>query len=295
MAVGLTKPSTACLIGNLWRGKSQEKNKVFLYFYLIGSIGSILGPIFYGIGITHQAYWVGFVFSLIALLINFALLIISARKLEADSGGKHNFTKDLLVIILIILAVYLIISRIILIDWLILPVLAFGGFFLYRMFEHTPQNDRNSLYLLSVPLLASIVFFIMLLQLFSSITIIFEKMINTHILDWQVPVTWFGSIEAIFLLFIAPFVTFFWGFLAKRKIVVNSQVKIMVAFYFFLSFSGYFAGVLAKISPENTVAGPTAFASFFLLAAIGVLIFTIFLYVLNVLLQNKAKLNPGLA
>ena len=250
IGIGLVKPGTSCLAGMIGKDNLKIKGKIFLYFYTISSAGSILGPLLYGIGVASGKYWVGFFSSSIILMIN-ALLFLSSTK-SFKSIEERKQPNCLLAMILLFLtgtAVYLTILNIISIYWLFLLALTIAILFLFFSFfkklSIVSKAQLSIFVSLSFPLTASVIFFVMLLQVYSSVTIFIERTFNNSLFGWNIPVTWFSSIEAFLLLVITPFLTSFWRFLDLKKINITPQNKILIGIimtsiaFFMFSLSAY--------------------------------------------------------
>lgn len=250
IGVGLVKPGTSCLAGMIGKDSLRIKGKIFLYFYTISSAGGILGPLLYGIGIASGKYWIGFFSSSIILVINALLFLSSIKNFKNIEERKQpNYLLAIILLFLTGTAVYLTILSIISIYWLFLLALTIAILFLVFSFLKKPsivlKAQTSIFFTLSFPLIASVIFFVVLLQVYSSVTIFIEHTFNNSIFGWSIPITWFSSIEAFLLLIITPFLTSFWRFIDLKKINITPQDKILIGFimtsiaFFMFALSAY--------------------------------------------------------
>lgn len=356
LGVGFIKPGTACLIDLLYKQAAEQKSKAFVYYYMIGSAGAIVGPFIYGFGIIYQKYMIGFIFGTFVMVANLLFVIVSSRKLvDFDESNKTHYFSALAAILISITAIYLVLSDAISIIWLIAPVLLFSLVFLYQLITTLETKQQHVLYSLSVPILVSLIFFTLLLQVFSSVTVFIYKNVNTTFWGFEIPITWFGAAESFFILAMAPVVVNLWQKLANKNILINSYRKLMIGlaitsvaflifalsaklniiqnsfvvlfilfallnlaiaelciipvsiaiitthtppnykamfmggYYFILASAGYFAGLLAQFSPDESSTDPAGFIYFFLFIAISIIVIIIFLHFFASLLKIKSQ------
>lgn len=224
LGVGFIKPGASCLMGLIYKNKA--KDKAFIYFYTIGSIGGIVGPVLYGVGIIYQKYWLGYAACAMILLISIILLSSHLNSPALKSERKTSWIVSGLSIFISLGVVYLILSAVISILWLIIPAALVCLFLFFRMIQPLEKAKRPALYLLAIPIGASIIFFASLLQIFSSITVFIHNFVNTQIAGFNIPVTWFSSSESIFLLIISPFIANLWSYLGKNGAYISEHAKL---------------------------------------------------------------------
>ncbi|MCD6045067.1 MAG: hypothetical protein K0R48_230 [Gammaproteobacteria bacterium] len=211
VAIGLMKPATSTLVGIL-HNKMSKNNKLFVYFYTLGNIGSILGPIFYGIGISLQKYWIGFGMSALILILNMVMLHSTQHRIVKRRGEKRVGAAAALILPYMII-IYLVVAKIVSIFYIFAPAALFLIGYLYKLFAGYSAVERRNVGNLWIPLIASILFFIALLQVFSSVTIFINENVNTTFFGFKLPVTWFSSIEAISVFIVAAPITYVWQWL----------------------------------------------------------------------------------
>jgi len=237
LGVGFIKPGASCLMGLIY--KNKVKDKAFIYFYTIGSIGGIVGPVLYGVGIIYQKYWLGYAACAMILLISIILLLSHLNNPALKSERKTSWLVSGLSIFVTLGVVYLILSAVISILWLIIPAALVCLFLFFRMLQPLDKAKRPALYLLVIPIGASIIFFTSLLQIFSSVTVFIQNFVNTEVAGFNIPVTWFSSSESIFFIVYFALIANFWRYLEKKGRCISEHGKlalglIVTAIAFFL-------------------------------------------------------------
>lgn len=251
LGIGLIKPGTSCLIGLVEKNDIKLRNRNFLYFYTISSLGSILGPLFYGIGLASGKHYIGFSVSFLSTLINICIFIIIKEQFKGIEEPKQSYPFiTIFILSLVGTIVFLSISNIMSLRWLFLTALIISIYYLILFFGNTIKKKvkLNLLTLnnLCLPFFASMIFFTTLLQIYSSITVFLDHAFHNDLMSWHIPVTWFSSIEAILLFFITPIISTISRKLNTKENSSSYGNKILigmlatsVAFYFFSLSASY--------------------------------------------------------
>ena len=131
--------------------------------------------------------------------------------------------------------------------FLFVPLAIFFAVYLIKVFKALSIDEKKLIHHLTIPMLASILFFTAFLQLFSSVTVFIHENIQLYFFNLKIPAGWFSSIEAFLLFIIAKPITVLWEHLQHKNSTFSSKNKItwglnatFLAFTFF-ALSGYFA------------------------------------------------------
>jgi len=124
----------------------------------------------------------------------------------------------------------------------------------------------------------------------SSMTIFTDRYTDTSIAgpgSWQMPTSWFQSVNALFIILLAPIFTIFWQALARRNMVVPQPVKIALGLIFLgLGFVVLVFG--ARMIRIGTPTDPTAAA---VKASLFFIIATYFLHTVGELFLSPTGLS----
>ncbi len=235
VGIGLFKPNNPNLLGSLYKeAESNKRIKAFSVFYVFINVGSLLGPLLYGITTSFQYYWIGFAFTALGMLSAITFLYTFRNKLR-DAFIEQNFQffiKGIVLLIICISLCYLLLIKYTIFGKVLLGVVIAAIVFFIIFLKKLPVQERNSILLLIVPIISCIIFLASLLQIYSSLTLFIERYVNRNIGGWNIPTTWFSSLEPLFIIVLVPLLSFVWSLLAKRKTEPMAENKVMIGLLF---------------------------------------------------------------
>jgi len=215
LGFGLFKSSIPNLIGFLQNANNKNRNNAFSRFYVFANMGSMSGPLLYGIFINSTQYFMAFLCGAIGILSSLFFLILRKKTLayQAISLSQKRHTILIAIILLSILSIYflLIHDEYVILFFCLSIILA--AYNLYQIFK----KAFKLLIQLIIPILSSITFFTVLLQIYSSLTLYIERYVPIYIFNWKIPTAWFSIMEPIMLLIIAPFINVSCNWLNKKN------------------------------------------------------------------------------
>ncbi len=162
-------------------------------------------------------YRIGFVFSSIVILINVFILLAVKRTTKSTLAPTDQYSnmKSIFILFCMLIATYLVISGEIPIMVLFIPALLLCMVYLLQMITKLTEHEREKTALIIVPMICSIIFFSVYLQLYASIIIFIHNDVKTMLFGWSIPATWFSSLEPVFLLIITPIIAWMHQFFIK--------------------------------------------------------------------------------
>lgn len=161
-------------------------------------------------------------------------------------------------------------------------VFFFAGY-LIGICRHLNSDELKRVLVIFVLFLFSILFWMTYEQAGSSLTLFADRLTNTTILGWAYPSSWFQSVPAIFVIFLAPIIGIVWQLLGGRQ--PSSPGKFTIGLFFagiafvVIAFAASLAGG-GRVSPMWLVA-------VYFLQTIGELCLS------PVGLSTVTKLSPG--
>lgn len=195
---GFFKPNISTVVGQLYEPDDKRKDSAFTIFYMGINIGSLLAPIICGLlaenifatklngEIIQYGFKYGFLASAIGMVIGQIIFVVFApkylghlKKKPLDLKAKQSSEKV----------------------------------------EKKPLTSQEKKRTLAILILAVFVVFFWagFEQAGSSLTMFADKLTNRHIFGTTVPVTFFQSINPIFVLILSPIFAKIWITLANRK------------------------------------------------------------------------------
>lgn len=226
IGIGLFKPNNPNLLGIIYKKESIVRTKAFSVFYLCINVGSVLGPVFYGLASSHHYYRLAFSFSAIGMLSALLYLYIFRHSLMQGVEPRKIFS-SLILLLGCFVATYLLLNHVELFAKFLIVVAIVAVFFLLKFLNALSPLERKSIASLFVPIAGCIVFFASFLQIYSTLTLFIDRYVNKQIFGWEIPTTWFSSLEPIFIILMVPVVTIIWEVLAKKNIEPKSKTKVV--------------------------------------------------------------------
>ena len=191
---GFFKPNISTVVGQLYDNGDKRKDSAFTIFYMGINIGSLIAPIICGLlaenifahkingVIVQYGFKYGFLAAAIGMVIGQVVFVIFAPKYLGHVGGRKIVSKT-------------------------------------EKVEKKPLTKQEKKRTLAILILAMFVVFFWagFEQAGSSLTMFAEKLTDRHIFGTTVPVTFFQSINPIFVLLLSPIFAKIWFTLANRR------------------------------------------------------------------------------
>lgn len=193
---GFFKPNISTLVGQLYEDGDKRKDSAFTIFYMGINLGSLIAPIICGFlaekyfatksgeVILHYGFKYGFLAAAIGIILGEIIFITLAPKYLAHVGkDKKVETKK------------------------------------EKVKENKPLTKQEKKRIAVILILASFVVFFWagFEQAGTTLTLFAENATNRNIFGWTVPVSFFQSINPLFILLLAPLFSKLWFKLANSK------------------------------------------------------------------------------
>ncbi|WP_297519312.1 peptide MFS transporter [uncultured Clostridium sp.] len=193
---GFFKPNISTVVGQLYPNGDKRKDSAFTIFYMGINVGSLIAPIICGLlaenlfatklngQIIQYGFKYGFLAAAIGMIIGQIVFIIFAPKYLSHVGGRKEVSNE---------------ER--------------------SKIEKKPLTKQEKKRTAAILILAMFVVFFWagFEQAGSSLTMFAEKLTNRSLFGNTVPVTFFQSINPIFVLLLSPIFAKIWFTLANRR------------------------------------------------------------------------------
>jgi len=275
LGTGLLKPNISSIVGQLYPSGSSKRDAGFSIFYMGINIGGFIAPIICGTLATydwHLGFGVaglGMVFGLFQYRMTSDTLQGLGDKpifvTEAEKSGIKKLKINTSIILAVLAAVVAILfTGVIPIDvsaiagasGTVIAIVAFGFLGYVMAFGGLDKADRNKVGVIAILFLFSAMFWSGFEQAGSTLNLFGERFTDRMVLGWEIPASYFQSINSLFIIIFAPFFGALWVWLGRRNLEPSSPLK----FTFGLILLGvgflimYFA---AKIAASGDLAAPT--------------------------------------
>lgn len=258
---GFFLPSITPLVGYLYDNNDQGRDAGFTIFYIGKNLGYFFAPILCGIVGSYFGYNYAFALSSIGMLSGIFVFIKGKKHLHSYGQApqiKHLQQKTfginpiILVYLGTILAIplvyYILLANIDVYLLIIAAITVFG--ILLKITVNSTKQERNHIFVILVLILFVTIFSAFLGQGGTTLNLFIERIINRHVLNFQIATPVFYALDPSFLFIMGPILATIWVTLAKRKREPHICTKFALAL-FILSL-GFIVFTFAAMRAEAT-------------------------------------------
>ncbi len=286
--VGLLKPNVSAMVGQLYQKTDARRDAGFSIYYMGINIGAFLSPLVCGYVGQRVDWHMGFMIGGIGMvlgLVQFAL----GRSFLGDAGitppgaktpealamaKKRGFVAGLVLAGLIGAAIILANAGMIEISpesvsnaFGLLLFLVTVAFFTWLFgFNTWTTGERNKLIVVGIFFVATIFFFSAFEQAGSTLNLFAERDSNNTFLGMSFPASWYQSLNALFIIALAPVFAWLWIWLGSKE--PSSPTKFACGLLFVSL--GFAVMIFAALAAGNgTLVSPMWLVATYLLHTIG--------------------------
>jgi proton-dependent oligopeptide transporter, POT family len=220
---GFFKGCVSSLLGTLYNDPDARRDSGFTIFYMCFNIGSFLAPIICTWAATTFGWGYGFAAAALGMIIGLSSASFGFKKLGTHGlpPAPERLTQRIFLGLSRQHLFYIgIIIAAVLITWLmnyakfintafiifsILTVIAII-FFTCRY----ERAQRNRMLMLIILMIFSVFFWAVYLQMFSSLTLFTDRVVDRHFLNWTIPASTYISMNPFFIIILSPLFAMFW-------------------------------------------------------------------------------------
>ncbi|PVZ87943.1 MFS transporter [Serratia sp. S1B] len=290
---GLFKTCISVMVGTLYKQGDARRDGGFSLFYMGINIGSFIAPLMTGWLLrSHGWHWgfgIGGIGMLVALVI-FRLFAVPAMKRYDSEGGLDSTWNEpvtkkrgvgrwiVILAVTIALIATLLAQGIITINPVsiastLVYVIASSVtlYFIYLFFfANMNRSERARLLVCFILLISAAFFWSAFEQKPTSFNLFAHDYTQRMIGDFEIPAVWFQSINALFIILLAPVFSWLWPALARNKIRPSSITKFVIGILF--AAAGFGVMMLAAqqvLSHDGAGVSPLWLVSSILLLTLG--------------------------
>ncbi len=239
---GFLKANISSIVGELYSRDDKRKDPAFTIFYMGINLGAALGAIIagylgevYGWRYGFGAAGIGMVFGLIVFVLGKPLLMGrgETKTPQALIDKPFGITNEWAIYIggvLGVILVWQLIQYQSVVGWLLgISGLALAIYVAYISFATLKPHDRDRIFVALFLMLGSILFWALFEQAGSSLNVFTDQRVDRSFLGAVVPASTFQSINAIYIVLLAPVFAWLWTALAKKKLEPSTPAKFGIA------------------------------------------------------------------
>ncbi len=255
LGTGLLKPNISAIVGDLYPEGGARRDAGFSIFYMGINIGAFFGQIVTGfLGETIGWHW-GFGAAGAGMLIGLFVFATRASKTLGDIGIHPTRNPDAAVqarqerrVKLTLLAGFVILALVIVLAatgvialnpqaigknmTYVLVGLAFAFFAYIFIFGNLTGDERKRVSVIAVLFVFAAIFWAAFEQAPTSLNLFARDFTNRTIGGFEVPATWFQSINSLFIFILAPFFAVLWVRMSKGGRELSSPGKFSLGLLF---------------------------------------------------------------
>lgn len=245
---GLFKTCASIMVGLLYKDEDPRRDSGFTIFYMGINIGGFFAPLICGLVQKEYGWHLGFGIGgfgmLVALLIFYFKTMPDfeeyGQKVGMDKSWRAPIVKNKkigvgVLIALIVLTILIVLAATgtialnpVAIASNMVIIISLGAllYFLYLFFlVGLDTQEKKRLIVFLILFVASAFFWSTFEQQPTSFNLFAQDYTDRVVFGWEIPASWFQSINALFVIIFAPLAGYFWIFLAKKNTECGSITK----------------------------------------------------------------------
>lgn len=248
IGTGLFKTCASVLVGTLYERGDSRRDSGFTIFYMGINLGGLCAPLVTGFLQVNYGWHYGFGAGGIGMLIAIAIFqlftIPNFREFQEQVGidaiwdrpthenkkAKWIVLAGALVVfgaIVLCLGGFIELNPVAIASKMIIVILGSAGvYFIYLFFFSSLDSDeKKNLMVFVVLFLSAALFWSVFEQQYTTFNFFADSLTNRHAFGFEIPAVWFQSVNAFFIIILAPVMSYLWIFLARRKCELTSISK----------------------------------------------------------------------
>lgn len=239
VGVGFLKPNISCIVGKLYQVNDPRKDAGFTLFYMGINLGSALAAIICGyVGVTY-GWSYGFGLAGLGMLLGLAVFLRGHRHLlgVADAPDEAKLTQPLWfkfsrehliylsTLVLVAIVMLLIGDHQLVAGVLGLAFVGIGLWLVWYCLGEVSSEVKQKIYAAVSLIMMSTVFFLCFLQSGSSMNLFADRITDRVVMGVTIPAPMLQSLNAIFIIMLAPVFAKLWQWLAKQGYCPSTPMK----------------------------------------------------------------------
>ncbi len=255
LGTGLFKTCVTVMVGTLYKRDDTRRDGGFSLFYMGINMGSFIAPLITGFLVRdygwHWGFGIGGIGMLVALLIFRFYAVPTMRRFDSEVGldsswdrptvVRRNVGQWILALSVVLIAIVgLIISGVIPFNPVVVAnfmVYVISGsviaYFIYLfLFAGLSNSDRSRLFVCFLLLVSAALFWSAFEQKPTSFNLFANDYTDLNFMGFEIPAVWFQSVNALFIIILAPVFSWLWPMMARKNMNLSSMSKFVIGILF---------------------------------------------------------------
>jgi len=234
---GFFKPNISTMVGQLYPANDRRIDSAFTIFYMGINLGAFFSPLITG---SMDFKW-GFLSACIGMLIGlFAFILFQKKYLISEDGKEIGLPVkklDLTSILMILGSIGIVFfmlnfKQMFNSDTEIISYLIYGSMVLMPILILSDKSlskiEMNRIIVIFILAFFVIFFWGAFEQAGASLTLFADRQTDRTLFGWEMPASYFQSVNPLAVIALAPIFTIIWGFLYIRKLEPSSPKKMAI-------------------------------------------------------------------
>ena len=235
---GFLKGNISVIVGQLYPIKDVRRDGAYTIFYMGINLGSLIGVLITGYLGEHYGWSYGFGAAGIGMLLGLVVFVLG-KPLLLGKGEPHNpallkervagVPREWLVYLAGVAAIgvlWLLIQYQAVVGWLLgISGLALLGYIAFIAFTKLSKRERDRILVIIFLLVLQPVFWGLFEQAGASVNLYTDRYVDRMLFGWEVPATWFQSVNSAFILLLGPVFAWTWTSLGRRGLEPSTPAK----------------------------------------------------------------------
>ena len=239
IGTGFLKANISVLVGQLYPRDDVRRDGAFSIFYMGINLGAFIGPLLVGYLGERVGWNWGFGAAGIGMLLGLVVFVLFRRELHG-AGSPPNpemlkartqflVSRETLIYLGSILGVgvaWLLIRNESVVGTMLLACV--GVTFLYIFYRAAftlPKVERHRIFAALYLIALCPIFWALFEQAGSSLNVFTDEHVDRHLLGWEMPASWFQSVNSFWIITLAPLFGALWVWLGRRGLEPSAPLK----------------------------------------------------------------------
>ncbi|MDI1243016.1 MAG: peptide MFS transporter [bacterium] len=251
LGTGLLKPNISAMVGDLYPEGGARKDAGFSVFYMGINLGAFIGQLITGfLGEKIGWHW-GFTAAGVAMILGLIQFWIQSPKTLGDIGAEPTRHPDpatqakqvsnVKLFTAIGLAIVAVVFTLIATGTIGFNAETFGKYYAYvlagigfvyfaylLLFGGLNGDEKKRVLVIAVLFVFAAIFWSAFEQTPTALNLFAQDFTNRTIGGWEMPATWFQSVNSAWVILLAPVIAVLWTALGSRNINLSSPVKFAI-------------------------------------------------------------------
>ncbi|MCY7312559.1 MAG: peptide MFS transporter [Pseudoxanthomonas sp.] len=238
---GFLKANISVMVGQLYPRTDVRRDGAYTIFYMGINLGAFLGALLCGyLGETYGwkygfgAAGVGMLLGLIVFVIGRPLLqgrgesSVPAKLRERVAGVPFEWLLYAFGIVIVVICWWMVQNQKV-VGWALFASGIILLAYVIRVAMKLDRHARDRIFAAMILMIGSVLFWSLFEQAGSSLNLYTDRYVDRNMFGWEVPASMFQSINAFYIILLAPFFAMLWTALGRRNLEPSAPAKFGLA------------------------------------------------------------------